>query len=192
MRQKRGERTIRRYQNRKLYDATARAYVTLEGLGEMVARGERFRVLDQASGEDISTQVLAQVMLESIKEKTAQVPRGALERLIVWSKPLKGALHAPQEAAARAKDEVQRIVAELLGRGRISLEEAMVLRQDVTEAVQRIVADAQSSLEGTLEALWLRAPGSTPVRKPSGRRDTKARAKPRGRAKKTKRTTKED
>ena len=50
-----GERVIKRYENRKLYDPQARRYVTLEGLGELVARGEDVRVVDQKTGEDLTT-----------------------------------------------------------------------------------------------------------------------------------------
>jgi polyhydroxyalkanoate synthesis repressor PhaR len=188
--QTRTERTIRRYRNRKLYDATAGAYVTLDALGEMVGRGERFRVVDQASGDDISSLVLAQVMLESIKEKSAQVPRGVLERLIAWSRPLKGALHAPQEAAGRAKDEVQRIVADLLGRGRLSLEEAITLRQEVASAVQAIVSDAQRSIEGTLGAVFQEASPAKPSEK--RRRAAERRTKPKNEKRAKRRRTKEE
>ncbi|HWX24274.1 MAG TPA: polyhydroxyalkanoate synthesis regulator DNA-binding domain-containing protein [Vicinamibacteria bacterium] len=147
-------RVIRRYENRKLYDTQARRYVTVEDLGRMVAAGEEVRVVDQASGDDISTVVLAQVILEGLKQRTAQVPRGVLERLIRWS-ALPAAKHwgGPQEAAARARDEVQRIVAGLLGRGRLTLEEALALRQEVAESVHRIVADAQRGLESALQGL---------------------------------------
>jgi polyhydroxyalkanoate synthesis repressor PhaR len=168
-------RLIRRYGNRKLYDTKARRYVTLEDLGRLVEEGEDVRVLEQASGKDVSTVVLAQVVLEGIRERTAEIPRVALERLIRWGTPLKGALLGPQEAAARARDEVQRIVGKLLARGRISLEEAMTLRQDVAEAVQRIVHDAQRSAEDTVRELLVGAVPLTRKKSRTPRRRTRRR-----------------
>lgn len=163
------ERVIRRYANRKLYDARTRRYVTLEDLGRMVEAGEQVSVLEQSNGNDISTVVLAQVVLEGIKQKTARIPRVALEGLIRWGEPLKGALVESQMASSRARDEVQRIVGDLLGRGRINLEEAMTLRQEVAEAVQRIVREAQQGLEHVVQGLLSVAPHkkarNTPVAK---------------------------
>ena len=68
-------RLIRRYENRKLYDPAARRYVTLDDLAATVSAGEEVQVLDQKSGEDLTNLVLAQVVLEGVKEKTAQIPR---------------------------------------------------------------------------------------------------------------------
>ena len=75
-------RLIRRYDNRKLYDTTARRYVTVEGLGRLVGAGEDVRVVNQRSGEDLTAMVLAQVIVEGIKERTARISGQVLARLI--------------------------------------------------------------------------------------------------------------
>jgi polyhydroxyalkanoate synthesis repressor PhaR len=147
-------RLIRRYENRKLYDTKARRYVTLDDLARIVERGEEIKVVDQVTSDDISTVVLAQVILEGLKRRTAEIPRGVLERVIRWSGlPSARPWGGPQEAAAKASSEVQRIVSGLLGRGRLTLEEALALRQEVADAVLRIVTDAQKGLEGALQGL---------------------------------------
>jgi len=76
------ERTIRRYDNRKLYDAQARRYVTLDELSRLIGGGTEVRVVEQRTGEDITTVVLAQVVLEGIKQRTATIPHQVLSRLI--------------------------------------------------------------------------------------------------------------
>lgn len=117
----------------------------------MVAGGEEFRVVDRATGEDITSLILAQVFLEGVKHRTAQIPRGVLERLIRWGgRPGAKTFPDPQEVAAKARDEVQRIVADLVGRGRLTFEEALELRQKVSDSVQRIVGEAQRGVEGVL------------------------------------------
>src|SRR5262249_59456401 len=76
------ERLIRRYENRKLYDVQARRYVTLDDLARLVAEGTEVRAVDLKTGEDITTVVLAQVVLEGIKQRTASIPHQVLSRII--------------------------------------------------------------------------------------------------------------
>ena len=151
-----GERVIKRYDNRKLYDAQTRRYVTLGDLAEMVAGGLEVRVLDQRTGEDLTAAVLAQVILEGIKERTSSIPRGVLTRLIrlgVRGAERWGRWMGPQEAAARARSEAERIVEGLIARGRLTLEEALGLRQDIASTVQRLVTEAQQGLEERIRGL---------------------------------------
>jgi polyhydroxyalkanoate synthesis repressor PhaR len=162
-----GPRVIKRYENRKLYDATARRYVTLEELGAQVAAGQEVLVLDQKSGQDLTTLTLAQVMLEGIKQSTAKIPRQVLARVIrLGSGPAArgGDWAGPQEAAARAREEAERIVGRLLTRGRLTLEEALALRQEITQSVHRIVAEAQAGIESRIRGLleWADEGGASP------------------------------
>jgi polyhydroxyalkanoate synthesis repressor PhaR len=149
------ERLIRRYGNRKLYDPSARRYVTMADLARMVGRGEDVRVEDQRTGEDLTTIVLAQVVLKDLKQRTARIPREVLARLIQLGRGrgAAGLWDAPREAAARARDEAERIVSGLLSRGRLSLDEALALRQEIANSVQRLVGEAQRRLESRVHAL---------------------------------------
>lgn len=151
------ERVIRRYDNRKLYDPLAKRYVTLLGLARLVAAGQDVSVRDQKSGEDITTTVLAQVILEGVKERTASIPRQVLLRLIRLgmgsSRALATAEHARKDAATRARDEAESIVAGLLKRGRLPLEEALALRQQIAASLHKAVGDAQHVLEQRFHGL---------------------------------------
>jgi polyhydroxyalkanoate synthesis repressor PhaR len=150
-------RAIKRYANRKLYDATARRYVTLEDLAGAVAAGAEITVLDQESGDDVTSVVLAQVILDGLKERTARIPRQVLTRIIRLGRDPRALLResvAPaQEAASRAGEEAERIVSGLIRRGRLSLGEAVELRQEIAESVHRIVSDAQHGIESRLRGL---------------------------------------
>jgi polyhydroxyalkanoate synthesis repressor PhaR len=149
-------RLIKRYDNRKLYDAADRRYVTLEHLAGMVARGEDVRVVDQKSGDDLTNVVFTQVILERMKQRTADVPRQVLARLIRLGSAAAPSLAGwvgPHEAAARARDEAEKIVSRMIGRGRLSLEEALALRQEIAHSVHRIVAEAQQGLESRIRGL---------------------------------------
>ena len=121
-------RLIRRYDNRKLYDTRERRYVVLGDLARMVGQGEDLRVEDQRTGEDLSAVVMAQVILEGVKERTTRIPGQVLARLIrlgFGSPGRRARWPEPGEAAAQARREAERIVAGLLARGRLTLEEGL-------------------------------------------------------------------
>ena len=59
-----GARVIRRYGNRRLYDARLRRCVTMDEIGAFVRSGEDVRVIDAESGADITRRVLVQLILE--------------------------------------------------------------------------------------------------------------------------------
>ena len=155
-------RAIRRYENRKLYDPEAARYVTLEDLGRMVAGGDEVEVVDQKTGEDLTSFTLAQVLLERVRTGASRIPRQVLTRLIrVTASPASGGLQwpDPQDAAGRARREAERIVAKVLAGGGLSLDQAVALRQDLGQMVHRLVAEAQTGVESRLRALLARGEG---------------------------------
>ncbi len=74
---------IKKYANRRLYNTAISAYVTLGNLAEMVKNGVEFNVYDAKNNEDITRQVLAQIIIEE-EGKTGQnlLPISFLRRLI--------------------------------------------------------------------------------------------------------------
>lgn len=77
-------RIIKKYSNRRLYDTTASAYVNLEELARLVQDGESIQVSDAATGEDLTRQVLLQVILEA-RGGIELLPPGLLHRVIRYS-----------------------------------------------------------------------------------------------------------
>ena len=55
---------IKKYANRRLYNTATSSYVTLDHLCQMVKEGTEFVVRDAKSGEDITHQVLTQIIVE--------------------------------------------------------------------------------------------------------------------------------
>src|SRR5216110_3951991 len=75
--------TIKKYANRRLYNTGTSTYVTLEDLAAMVKGGEDFIVYDAKTGEDITRQVLAQIIFEQEnKEGQSLLPITFLRQLI--------------------------------------------------------------------------------------------------------------
>jgi polyhydroxyalkanoate synthesis repressor PhaR len=149
-------RLVKRYGNRKLYDPARRTYVTLEALGAHVAAGGDIEVLDQRTEEDITSLVLAQILLEGLRQSTSRIPRQVLTRLVrlaAGPSPRWGEWPDAPEVAGKAWAEVERMVGRLLARGRLSLEDALSLREDLGQVVHRLVSEAQSGVEARLRAL---------------------------------------
>jgi polyhydroxyalkanoate synthesis repressor PhaR len=60
-------RLITRYGSRKLYDTSARRYVSLDDLAQHVRAGEHLQVTDKKSGADVTAQTLALVVYEQAR-----------------------------------------------------------------------------------------------------------------------------
>ena len=58
------ERLIKKYANRRLYDASVSRHVTLDDIRELIIKGEKIRVVEDKSGEDITRLILLQVIAE--------------------------------------------------------------------------------------------------------------------------------
>ena len=57
-------RLIKKYPNRRLYDTKTSSYITLADVKQMVLKNEEFQVLDAKTNEDLSRQILLQIILE--------------------------------------------------------------------------------------------------------------------------------
>ena len=56
------ERLIRKYANRRLYDAKDSRHVTLEDIRKMIAAGERVKVVDDKGAKDVTRSILLQII----------------------------------------------------------------------------------------------------------------------------------
>lgn len=74
--------TIKKYANRRLYNTGTSTYVTLEDLAAMVKQGEDFHVVDAKTGDDITHQVLTQIIFEQENKGQNLLPINFLRQLI--------------------------------------------------------------------------------------------------------------
>jgi polyhydroxyalkanoate synthesis repressor PhaR len=58
------EHVIKKYANRRLYDAKSSRHVTLDDLRQLIVQGERVKVVDDKSGDDLTRSVLLQIISE--------------------------------------------------------------------------------------------------------------------------------
>jgi len=73
---------IRKYANRRFYDATRSKHITQEQIHQFIRNGHEVRVTDAKTREDITVRVLAQIILDMDEPKLAVFPVELLHRLI--------------------------------------------------------------------------------------------------------------
>ena len=73
---------IKKYANRRLYDTSTSSYVTLDHLSDLVRREVDFEVVDAKNGEDLTRQVLTQIIFEKENKGEGALPVNFLRKLI--------------------------------------------------------------------------------------------------------------
>ena len=58
------ERLIKKYANRRLYDASQSRHITLDDIRGLIVKGERIKVVEDKTGHDITRHILLQVIAE--------------------------------------------------------------------------------------------------------------------------------
>lgn len=145
-------RVIKRYPNRKLYDTTARQYVTLQAIRDLVGQGEVVQVVDSRTGKDVTKGALSKIVLEKEMENGGGLSTSFLTDMIKKSGRtvvayLKKSWEAGQEAASWAGEEVDRSVKGLVKLGKITVTEAETLRNDLTSKVRTRLTEQEQMIE---------------------------------------------
>lgn len=107
---------IKRYNNRKLYDAQESRYVTLDELDELIRAGREIQVVDAATGEDLTSVTLLQILLENERSRRAGLPTVFLHQLVkhgrAWQEFVEESLRSSLEGVITSEREVDRIFQE--------------------------------------------------------------------------------
>ena len=79
-----GDKTviIKKYANRRLYNTRSSSYITLDHLAKMTRQGIDYKVLDAKSGNDITHQILTQIILDEEANGEQMLPVNFLRELI--------------------------------------------------------------------------------------------------------------
>lgn len=73
---------IKKYANRRLYNTDTSSYVTLDDLCALVKKGAEFIVYDAKSGEELTRQILTQIIFEQESQGEHLLPINFLRSLI--------------------------------------------------------------------------------------------------------------
>src|SRR5580692_4787672 len=76
---------IKKYENRRLYDATNSRYVNLDEVAKMMQNGDSVRVVDSTTGEDITRLILTQIIVEDAKAPDSSFPLDVLRQMVIAS-----------------------------------------------------------------------------------------------------------
>lgn len=74
--------TIKKYANRRLYNTETSSYITLDLLSQMTREGREFVVVDAKTNEDITHNVLTQIIMEEEQRGKNMLPVNFLRQLI--------------------------------------------------------------------------------------------------------------
>lgn len=124
--------TIKRYPNRKFYDTEDKRYITLEEISKRIRAGREVQVIDQASGEEITSLVLTQIIFEQEKKQSGFVPRSVLTGLVQAGGytvgRMRSALSNPLELLKQIDQEIENRIDLLIKQGELAEDEARRLR----------------------------------------------------------------
>ena len=77
-----GTVVIKKYANRRLYNTETSSYITLDHLALMTREGRDFKVIDAKTEEDITHNILTQIIMEEENRGQTMLPVSFLRQLI--------------------------------------------------------------------------------------------------------------
>ncbi|MDG5489571.1 polyhydroxyalkanoate synthesis repressor PhaR [Sphingomonas sp. BGYR3] len=106
---------IKKYANRRLYNTETSSYITLEHLAAMTREGRDFKVIDAKSEDDITHNVLTQIIMEEEQRGQTMLPVSFLRQLIAlygdsMQAMVPGYLEASMESFRRNQEQFKSAV----------------------------------------------------------------------------------
>lgn len=143
-------RVIRKYANRRLYDSKESRHLTLDEVRQLVVDGERLRVEDAKTGEDLTRSVLLQIIVEREEAGEPLLSAALLEQLIrFYGGEMQGFLANYLERSVEAFSNRHEALREQFVR--------FVSENPVTELTRRNLALWEKMQNQMLDA-WVKAP----------------------------------
>lgn len=106
---------IKKYANRRLYNTETSSYITLDHLATMTREGRDFKVVDAKTEEDITHNVLTQIIMEEESRGETMLPVNFLRQLISMygdsmQKMVPGYLEASMDSFRRNQEQFKTAV----------------------------------------------------------------------------------
>jgi len=104
-------RLIKKYPNRRLYDTKTSSYITLADVKQMVLKQEDFQVVDAKSGEELTRQILLQVILDEESGGVPMFSSDLLSQLIrFYGNAMQGFMGSYLERNLKAFQDMQKSI----------------------------------------------------------------------------------
>jgi len=105
---------IKRYANRKLYNTETSRYITLKGIADLLEADQEVKVIDNETGEDITSVTLSQILVDTERDGRS-VPGNLLSELFQrGGDVLYGAVRKRVDDASEGIEELKGNVRRLL------------------------------------------------------------------------------
>lgn len=178
---------IKKYPNRRYYDQSQSAHVTLQQLHDSVAAGNIIVVTDSRTGEDITNLVLIQILLEKEQPKLLLFPASLLHQMVRSDssvlRTFVDRFFGPfQNVFAMTKNQFDAFVGQAMGRSAASPFDwaEMMMKAFATSAAQPADGSAPGDSQSHSDAHPDAGPGSvdetaTPPRQPETSAEAPAR-----------------
>ena len=145
-------RIIKKYPNRRLYDTEISSYITIEDVRQLIVDGESFEVRDAKTGEDLTRQVLLQIIAEHEQDGQPMLSTKLLSQLIrFYGDSLQGFMGNYLERSMQVFLEQQQQFRQQMG-GLIGQTPWTMLNQ-LTERNMELWKDFQKNLVGGIGSL---------------------------------------
>ena len=150
--------TIKKYANRRLYDTESSTYITLDRLAAMVRENREFEVVDAKTGEDITRQVLTQIIVdEEARGGATMLPVNFLKQLIgLYGNSMQGMVPQYLDAAMDSFKRNQKAITDAFAGNAFAdiAKRNMELFEGAAQAFSgKAKADAQKGREDEVEKL---------------------------------------
>ena len=107
------QRVIKKYPNRRLYDTSTSAYITLAEVKQLVMDGESVSVRDAKTGDDLTRSILLQIILEEEAGGAPMFTEAVLANIIrFYGHAMQGFVGAYLEKNVQASTEIQARITE--------------------------------------------------------------------------------
>ena len=162
------ERLIRKYANRRLYDAQDSRHVTLDDLRKLLAGGERIKVVDDKSGEDLTRSILLQIIASQEQFGTPVLSTQLLEAIIrFYGNPIQQMLTTYLERSIGGLLRQQKLMQAEMAK---VLETPMAPLAEMTRQNMEMWAKMQASMLSAFSPTPAAAEADKPGNPPQGKR----------------------
>ena len=127
---------IKKYANRKMYDRTAKQYITMDQLSELIKSGEEVQVLDNSTGEDLTASIVSQLIGREKKDDHRRISSRVLMQLLrkgggTLGDYAKKYTSLWQSAFTMAEDEIDKLINRLVKDKELSRSEGSNLKNEI-------------------------------------------------------------
>jgi polyhydroxyalkanoate synthesis regulator phasin len=146
--------TLRRYSNRRLYDPQQARNINLDEVTELVRSGRQVRVIDNASGRDITISVLSRALVGSVRSWPDRKASAEVLRMLIAEGGqtgmhiLKKTVLASLGAFEVTRQKAEEIIDQLIQKGEVA-------QSNRSEAVKELLNKADESAKGVRDKVTL-------------------------------------